>query len=293
MEGLWLRRPGHGVILHRGNVGRHPNGREDLPAGRDAHPELRGARPNHWESHPDLREARPEHWEAHPELREARPEHWETPPNRWDARLNVRDALPNERETPPNVREARPNVREAPSEGREALPSVREAPPNVREAPSARWEALPDVRDDLPRGREALPKDASTEPGKGPQRAGKACRDPGDGPGRPARVTSGRRIRPHGRIARVSRCVRCNTSARRCRRRPNRRRGGARWASRTAYASSTLSFLPTAAAARSRVASVTEGLEGSSNRSTAGRLVFMRLAISDLVTLQRFISWAI
>ena len=59
------------------------------------------------------------------------------------------------------------------------------------------------------------------------------------------------------------------------------------------YASSTLSFLPTADAALSRVDSVTERLAGSSRRSSAGRLVFMRLAISDLVSLQRFISWAI
>ena len=59
------------------------------------------------------------------------------------------------------------------------------------------------------------------------------------------------------------------------------------------YASSTLSFLPTADAARSKVASVTDRFAGSSSRSSAGRLVFMRLAISDLVRPRRLISWAI
>jgi hypothetical protein len=48
------------------------------------------------------------------------------------------------------------------------------------------------------------------------------------------------------------------------------------------YANSTLSFLPTADAARSKVDRVTDRLAGSNRRSNAGRLVFMRLAISDL-----------
>src|SRR5665647_3239146 len=59
------------------------------------------------------------------------------------------------------------------------------------------------------------------------------------------------------------------------------------------YVSSMVSFLPTAAAARSSVESVTDRFAGSSRRSTAGRLVFMRCAISDLVNRARFISWAI
>lgn len=58
-------------------------------------------------------------------------------------------------------------------------------------------------------------------------------------------------------------------------------------------ASSTFSFLPRADAARSRVDSVTDGLVGSSKRSSAGRLVLIKLAISDLVSLRRFISLAI
>ena len=56
------------------------------------------------------------------------------------------------------------------------------------------------------------------------------------------------------------------------------------------YVSSTLSFLPTADAARSSVESVTERFVGSSRRSTAGLLVFMRCAISDLVSRARLIS---
>ena len=56
------------------------------------------------------------------------------------------------------------------------------------------------------------------------------------------------------------------------------------------YTSSTLSFLPTADAARSKVDSVTDGFAGSSSRSSASRLVFMRLAISDLVRLRCLIS---
>ena len=57
--------------------------------------------------------------------------------------------------------------------------------------------------------------------------------------------------------------------------------------------SSTLSFLPTAAAALSSVERVTERLAGSSSRSTAERLVFILLARSDFERCPAFISWAI
>jgi hypothetical protein len=54
-----------------------------------------------------------------------------------------------------------------------------------------------------------------------------------------------------------------------------------------AYDSVTTSRLPTADAARSRVERVTEGLAGSRSRSTAGRLMRLRCAISIAERLSR------
>ena len=51
-----------------------------------------------------------------------------------------------------------------------------------------------------------------------------------------------------------------------------------------AGASSILIFRPSARAALPKVASVTEVFDASSKRSTAARLVFMRAAISALVS---------
>lgn len=52
-----------------------------------------------------------------------------------------------------------------------------------------------------------------------------------------------------------------------------------------------LSFLPTAAAARSNVDNVAELLSESSSRSTAARLVFMRRAISLFEMFCSSMSW--
>ena len=56
---------------------------------------------------------------------------------------------------------------------------------------------------------------------------------------------------------------------------------------------STFSWRFRAAAALSKVPIVTDGLFGSSSRSKAARLVFMRLAIAIFVRRRRFISVAI
>ena len=59
------------------------------------------------------------------------------------------------------------------------------------------------------------------------------------------------------------------------------------------HSSSTLNVLPTAVAARRSVASVTDGLLGSSRRSSWRRLVLMRAAIADLLKPCRLIATVI